>query len=184
MFLQKLLFYVVTTLFELYLWVLLLRVLLQWTRADFYNPFSQLVWKLTQPIVRWLQPVIPRWRNFDAATLFFALVVSFVYIEALIGILETGHHYSGAEVLKYSVLKLIALTLNLYTFSMIVQAVLSWVGPGISNPAGSVLWSINEPLLRPVRRVVPPTAGLDLSPLIMVLLLQLISQLIPLGIFR
>ena len=184
MLIQKLGYYLVTTLFELYLWVLLLRILLQWTRADFYNPFSQLVWKMTQPIVKWLQPVLPRWRNLDFATLFFAYAVSVVYIEALIGVLETGHHYTGAEVFKISGLKLIVLVLNLYTFSMMIQAVLSWVGPGLSNPAGSVLWSINEPLLRPVRRLVPPLSGLDLSPVVVILVFQLLSQVIPLGIFR
>src|SRR5438105_7623499 len=107
MLIQKFGYYIVSTVFELYLWVLLLRILLQWTRADFYNPFSQLVWKMTQPIVRWLHPIIPRWRNFDGATLLLAYVVSIVYIEALIGVLETGHHYTGAEVFRISALKLL-----------------------------------------------------------------------------
>lgn len=177
------LFYLVSTIFELYLWVLLLRILLQWVRADFYNPFSQLIWKMTQPILKWLQPVIPRWRNLDGAGLLFALVIALIYVRVVITLL--GANYGWSAALWWAVLKLVVLTLNLYTFSLFVQAILSWVGPGVSNPAGSVLWSINEPLLRPVRRLLPPLSGLDLSPLVVILILQVLNRLVPLpGIFR
>src|SRR5581483_10161890 len=135
------LFYLVSTLFELYLWVLLLRIILQWVRADFYNPFSQLIWRLTQPVVRWLQPVIPRWRTLDGAGLVFALIVAVIYIKVIVALL--GANYGWSQAVLWSVLKLIVLTLNLYTFTLFVQAILSWVGPGVSNPAGSVLWSVN-----------------------------------------
>ena len=177
------LFYLVSTIFELYLWVLLLRIILQWVRADFYNPFSQLIWRMTQPVLRWLQPVIPRWRTLDGGAVLCALVVALIYVEAVIALL--GYRYGLTSALWFAILKLVVLMLNLYTFSLFVQAILSWVGPGVSNPAGSVLWSINEPLLRPVRRILPPMAGLDLSPLVVILLLQVLNRLVPLpGIFR
>jgi YggT family protein len=177
------LFYLVSTLFELYLWVLLLRIILQWVRADFYNPFSQLVWRLTQPIVRWLQPIIPRWRTLDGAALVVTIVIAVIYVEAIIALLN--YRYLLGQAVVFALLKLVVLTLNLYTFTLFVQAILSWVGPGVSNPAGSVLWSVNEPILRPVRRVLPPVAGLDLSPLVLILALQVLNRLVPLpGIFR
>jgi YggT family protein len=177
------LLYLVSTLFELYIWVLLLRIILQWVRADFYNPFSQLIWKATQPVVRWLQPIIPRWRTLDGAAIVVALVIAVIYVEAIIGLLSQRAYLS--QVILFAVLKLVVLTLNLYTFTLFVQAILSWVGPGVSNPAGSVLWSVNEPILRPVRRVLPPVAGLDLSPLAVILVLQVLNRLVPLpGIFR
>ena len=176
------LLYLVSTLFELYLWVLLLRIILQWVRADFYNPFSQLVWRLTQPVVRWLQ-FIPRWRTLDGAALTVTFLIAVIYVEAIIWVLSQRAYVS--QVILFALLKLIVLTLNLYTFTLFVQAILSWVGPGVSNPAGSVLWSVNEPILRPVRRVLPPMAGLDLSPLAVILLLQVLNRLVPLpGIFR
>ena len=78
------------------------------------------------------------------------------------------------------VINVIALTLTLLTFSIFVQAILSWLGPGVNNRAGSVLWSINEPVLRPIRRFVPAVSGLDLSPLIAILLLQVAYYLLPL----
>jgi YggT family protein len=177
------LFYLVSTLFDIYMWVLILRLILQAVRADFYNPISQLVWQLTQPIVRPLQNVLPKWRQIDTAAGVLLLVVSLIYIYVVATIL--GYHVGGLVSAWYALLKLVVLTLNLYTFALFVQAILSWVGPGVNNPAGSILWSMNEPLLRPVRRVVPPMSGLDLSPLVVILVLQFINLLIPLpGVFR
>jgi YggT family protein len=83
------------------------------------------------------------------------------------------------------VLKLLVLTVNLYTFTIFIQAIMSWLGPGVRNPASNILWSMNEPLLRPARRLIPPLSGLDLSPLVVILLLQVLNRLLPLpGAFR
>jgi YggT family protein len=85
----------------------------------------------------------------------------------------------------YGSLKLLLMLLGLYTFTLFIQAVMSWIGPGVHNPAANVLWSLNEPLLRPVRNVLPPIGGLDLSPLAVILALQVLSRLLPLpGVFR
>lgn len=176
-------FYLVSTLFDVYLWVVMLRVILQGVRADFYNPISQLIWQLTQPIVRPLQRVLPKWRQFDTAAIMLLFAVALIYIYVIAAMLGYGVGALGS--LWYALLKLVTLALNLYTFALFVQAILSWVGPGVSNPAGSILWSMNEPLLRPVRRVIPPMSGLDLSPLLVILLLQFLNLLVPLpGIFR
>lgn len=177
------LFYLVTTLFEVYLWVVMLRIILQFVRADFYNPISQLIWQLTQPIVRPLQRLLPKLRQLDtaAALLLFAVAIVYVFVAAAV----LGYDVAPLGALWYALLKLVVLALNLYTFALVIQAVLSWVGPGVNNPAGSILWSINEPLLRPVRRLIPPFSGLDLSPLVVIVALQFLKLLIPLpGIFR
>jgi YggT family protein len=176
-------FYLVSTLFDIYLWVVMLRVMLQAVRADFYNPISQLIWQLTQPILGPAQKVLPKYRHWDIAALVLLLVVAVIEIYVVAAIL--GYDLSPLQSLWFALLKLVTLALNLYTFALFVQAILSWVGPGVSNPAGSILWSINEPLLRPVRRVIPPMSGLDLSPLVVILLLQFVNLLVPLpGIFR
>lgn len=177
------LFYLVTTLFEVYLWIVMLRIILQFVRADFYNPISQLVWQLTQPIVGPLQKVLPKLGKLDTAATLLLLTVAIVYVFVAAAVLGYGVAVAGA--LWYALLKLVTLLLNLYTFALVIQAILSWVGPGVNNPAGSILWSINEPLLRPVRRLVPPFSGLDLSPLVVIVALQFLKLLIPLpGIFR
>lgn len=176
-------FYLVSTLFDVYLWVVMLRIILQLVRADFYNPISQLIWQLTQPILRPAQKLLPKVRQWDIAAIVLLVLVTLVEIHVVAAIL--GYDIGAAQSLWFALLKLITLALNLYTFALFVQAILSWVGPGVSNPAGSILWSINEPLLRPVRRVIPPMSGLDLSPLVVILLLQFVNLLVPLpSIFR
>jgi len=177
------LFYLLSTLFEVYLWIVMLRMMLQVVRADFYNPISQLVWQVTQPIVLPLQRVFPKWRQYDTAAAVVLVTIAVVYVFVATAVL--GYSVSVAGAIWYAVLKLIVLLLNLYTFALVIQAILSWVGPGVNNPAGSILWSINEPLLRPVRRVIPPFSGLDLSPLVVIVVLQFLKLLIPLpGILR
>ena len=180
------LFYLVSTLFEVYMWILMLRIILQVVRADFYNPISQLVVQLTQPIVKPLQKVLPKYRQWDLAGIALLVVISIIYVHA-IGALVPGYgeRYTGLASLVPAFWKLVTMTLNLYTFALVIQAILSWVGPGVNNPAGSILWSLNEPLLRPVRRVIPPFSGLDLSPLVVIVLLQTVNLLMPVpGIFR
>ncbi|ROH91733.1 YggT family protein [Stagnimonas aquatica] len=172
------LFFLVTTLFDLYLGALLLRVILQWVRADFYNPLSQIVWKLTNPPVLPLRNLIPRWQKLDTAALVVLLVVAVVYM-LLIGWMF-GLGIGGVSLVWYALLKCLVLTINLYTLSLFVQAILSWLGPGVNNPAANILWSMNEPLLRPVRRFIPSISGLDLSPLVVMLALQVLNRLIPL----
>lgn len=177
------LFFLVGTLFDVYLWAVLLRILLQAVRADFYNPISQLIWQVTQPLLRPAQRVLPKVRNVDTAALVLLAALTLVYVHVMAGI--AGYRLGGVAALGYTGLKMVALTLNLYTFALFVQAILSWVGPGVSNPAGSILWSLNEPLLRPVRRVIPPMSGLDLSPLVVILALQVLNLLLPLpSLFR
>jgi len=177
------LFYLISTLFEVYLWIVMLRMILQVVRADFYNPISQLVWQLTQPLVRPLQAVFPKVRQVDTAGAVVLAVIAVTYVFVATAVL--GYSVTVPGALWYALLKLVVMLLNLYTFALVIQAILSWVGPGVNNPAGSILWSINEPLLRPVRRVIPPFSGLDLSPLVVIVALQFLKLLIPLpGIFR
>ena len=176
-------FYLVTTLFNLALWLWMLRVILQAVRADFYNPVSQLIWKLTRQPTDALRRVIPPYRNFNIAAALMLLVLAIAYIYVAVGLLN--FRISFLDALVQAILKLLVLAVNLYTFTVFIQAILSWLGPGVNNPASNILWSMNEPLLRPVRRIIPPLSGLDLSPLIVILVLQVLDRLIPLnGVFR
>lgn len=169
----------VNILFELYLWVLLLRVLLQYVKADFFNPISQFVWRVTQPLAGPLSRVTPRWRNIDVAGLLVCLGFAWLYVITIYG-LFFPRNVDLLTAFGYGALKLITHTLSLYTLTVLVQALLSWFGPGVNNPAASVLWSLNEPLLRPVRRVIPPIGGLDLTPLAVIIGLLFVNQLVPL----
>lgn len=173
------LFFLVSVLFELYMGALLLRVLLQWVKADFYNPLSQLVWKLTNPLAQPLRALMPRYHNLDTATLLVLFVVALTYISLLCWITPLAP-VSPLAIPWFAVLKCVVLTINLYTLSLFAQAILSWMGPGGNNPAASILWSLNEPLLKPVRRFIPQMGGFDLSPLVVMLALQVLTRLVPL----
>ena len=176
-------YFLMTTLMNLFLGVVMLRVLLAWLQADFYNPISQLVWKLTQPILGPFQNLVPRWRTLDVAACVLLLLLSTAYIYVVMLMVSVSTGLGSA--LWFALLKVFSLGASLYTISLFAQAILSWVGPGINNPAANILWSLNEPLLRPIRRVIPPIGGLDLSPLVVILALQVLSRLLPLpGVFR
>jgi YggT family protein len=170
--------YLINTLFNLYMGAVLLRIVLQWVRADFYNPISQLVWKITQPVLAPVAGLLPRSRKLDIAASLLLLLLAIIYVQIIgslwnlsIGLIPT---------LWYSVLKIISLGISIYTASIIIYAILSWFGPGLSNPSANILYSINEPLLRPIRKIIPPLSGLDLSPLVAILLLQVAGMLLPL----
>lgn len=172
--------FLVDTLFALYIIVLLLRVLLQFTHADFRNPVSQFVYQVTNPPLRPLSAVIPRWRHLDIPAIVFALLLCALNIQIdgwFFPQLNTGM----PAALWLPVLKLVVMLCDLYTFSIIIQAILSWVAPGTHSSGTAVLWSINEPVLRPVRERVPLIGGLDISPVIVIIGLQVVSRLIPIA---
>ena len=171
----------VATLLQIYLCVFLLRIILQAMQADFYNPISQVIARFTNPLIRPLQAVLPRWRRFDlaAGVVLFALTMGYIQVMALLW----GVRIGVVDLVSFAALKLVALTLNLYIFGLLILTILSWVGPGVNNPAGNLLWVMNEPLLKPIRRVIPPQAGLDFSPMVLIIVLIFVRRLFALPAF-
>lgn len=177
------LLFLIDTLFALYIIVVLLRILLQLSHADFFNPISQFVWQITDPPVRLLSYAIPQWRNFNVAALVLALILAAANVAV-----DMWFHSMGItawNLTEWSVLKVLVLLCNLYFFTILVQVLVSWLSPGTHSPASAVLWSLNEPLLRPIRQYLPPIGGLDISPLVVMIGLQVVSRLLPLpGVLR
>lgn len=173
------LFYLVKALGDLYLLAFLLRFLLQWVRADFYNPFTQAIVQITNPLVRPASRFIPTSRNMDVPT-----VVVLVLLEGILTwlLLRIGGVPSGslAPFPLLIVFRLISLALWFYSVSILVYVILSWVGPRTRHPIAVVLADLNEPILRPARRLIPTIAGLDLSPLLVLILVQAAFRLLPL----
>ncbi len=167
--------FLLQTAFNLYILAVLLRFLLQLVRADFYNPISQFLVKVTQPVLRPLRRVIPGFGGIDVAALvlLFALQLAALYVVWLVG---SGVLLSPAVAIVLAVAELVELLLNVYMVVLIVQAILSWVQSGY-NPVASVLYSLSDPVLRPIRRMLPPIAGLDLSPLVAIIAIQVIKML-------
>jgi YggT family protein len=171
--------FLVNTLFSLYAYALILRILLQGVRADFYNPLAQFIWKITNPPTQMLRKVIPRYRQLDLPGLLILSLIALLNIVVDLAILGVSTNF--ITILWFSLLKVMVLTINVLTFAILIQAVMSWFGASMHSPATSLLWNITEPLLRPIRRMVPHIGGLDLSPLLVIIALQVINRLIPLS---
>lgn len=168
--------FIINTLFSLYVLALMLRFVLAWVRADFYNPVSQFLVKITNPVLVPLRRLVPPLGGIDMASVLLMLVVQMVGI-ALILLLRGGG--IGLQALIFiSLTELVDLGFKLFIYGIVIQAILSWVNPGTYNPAMSLLYSLTEPVLRPVRRLLPPIGGLDLSPLLAILGLEVLRRLI------
>ena len=167
--------FLIETLFGLYILIVMLRFLLQWTRADFYNPVSQFIVKATQPPLAPLRKIIPGFGGLDMAAVVFMFVLKLAELWLITGLLGIAPHIGGLAML--SIAGLLGLLIKVFMFSILIQVIISWVNPGMYNPVVGLLHSINEPLLAPARRVIPPISGLDLSPIAVIIGLQLISML-------
>ncbi len=169
-------YFLVDTLFNLYLMVVILRLWLQFARADFYNPFSQFVVKATQPIVAPMRRVIPSMGRFDTATFVLALIVACAKITT-IGLLFSSASINPIAVLVIGAFTLLKQFLSLIFWMLILRAILSWVSQG-GNPFEQVIAQLTEPMLAPIRRIIPPIGGLDLSVLVAIIALQFIQLLL------
>lgn len=168
--------FLVSTLFDLFIMVVLLRIWLQWVRADFYNPFSQFIVKVTQPIVGPLRRLIPSIGSLDMATLLLAYLLSmakFVVLQLVLG----GGLLLTPEYLWVGALSLLKAAGGLVFWVLLLRAILSWVSQGRS-PIEYVMHQLTEPMTAPIRRVIPSMGGLDLSVLILFIGLQFANMLI------
>jgi len=172
------LFYIVETLMSLAVFVFLLRLLLQWARADFRNQVAQAVVKITNPIVMPLRRVLPPIGKLDTASAVAVLLIAFA--EELILLFVRGFFVLDPLYLARAVvLRIIVILITTYLYAIILYALLSFVAPGNYSPMNSILTSLCEPVLRPFRRVIPPIGGLDLSPLWATILLVAVLKLLP-----
>jgi YggT family protein len=168
--------FLIDTLFGLYVFALLLRFLFQWVEADYYNPISQFLIKITHPPLRLLRRFIPSIGRIDTASL--VLMVGLQMLGGYLIFLLKGAHTTVAALFVWTLVQVLDLILNLYFFAIVIRAVLSWVGSGSYNPATSLLNSLTEPLLRASRQLLPPIGGIDLSPLIPLIGIQLAKMIV------
>jgi YggT family protein len=157
------LFFIVRTLLSMLLFVFMLRVLLQWARADFRNPLAQAVVKITNPLVMPLRRVLPPIRKIDTSSIVAVLLIA--ALGEVILSLFAGYVPNALLLIRLVVLKIIWTTLNAYFWAILIYAVLSMIAPGGYSPMQSLLGALCEPVLRPFRRIIPPIGGLDFSPL-------------------
>ena len=163
--------FLIDTLFSLYILAVLLRFLLQWCGADFYNPISQFLVKVTHPPLRILRRFVPSIGKIDTSSL--VLVLALQMLADFSILLLKGVTINIGALTILSITQLISLLINVFVFAIFARAILSWVNPGAFNAAASILATLTEPLLDVCRKVIPNMGGIDLSPLAALLLLQL-----------
>ncbi|EXJ16060.1 YggT family protein [Imhoffiella purpurea] len=168
--------FLVQTLFGLYTAVVALRFLLQWVRADFYNPISQFVVKITSPVLRPLRRFIPGYGGLDLAALL--LVWLLIAVEYGLIAMIAGLDRSPLGAFGWAIPGVVELFINIFLFSVLIRVILSWVNPDPYNPAVALLDRITDPVMRPAQRLIRPIGGIDLSPMLVMIGLVLLNMLL------
>jgi len=168
--------FLIQTLFGLYTTIVILRFLLQWVRADFYNPISQFVVKLTTPVLGPLRRVVPGVGGADIASLVLAWLLKSTEL-ILVGLL-LGSERQLLGAFFWSLPALIGLTINIFMFAIFIRVILSWIGPDPYHPGVSLLQRLTDPALQPAQRLLPPIGGIDLSPILVLIALVLMKMLL------
>ncbi len=165
--------FLVQSLGGIYLFVILLRLLLPLVRADFYNPLSQFVVKATHYPLLPLRKILPTIGRLDLACLTLAIALQLIMYILIISM--QGHAITQpALLLIVSIVALLDKLLDIYFFGIIIVIIVSWVAPYSNHPALSLVRQVIEPVMQPVRRLLPPMGGLDLSPMLVILAIYLL----------
>ena len=174
---NAILIYLIQTLLSLYLIAMLLRFVLQLVRADFYNPISQFIVKITNPLVIPLRKIIPGYGGLDIASLALAVLLQIAGIVAIF-LIRFGGIPAPLLLLLGGVLGVIALLVQIYFFALLAMIILSWVAQRSRHPAIHLLYQITEPVMAPVRKLLPPMGGLDFSPILVFVLINVVQIVI------
>jgi YggT family protein len=163
--------FIINTLAQLYLFVLLLRLLLPLFGTDFRNPIAQAILRLTSPVIVPLRRIVPPIGRVDTATVLVAFIIQYITIVVLLMIMGLSERATLTDIAATTVVNLVLLVMNLFIFAILIRVILSWISPGGYNPILALIHSLTDPVLRPFQRLLPPMGGLDLSPLFAMILL-------------
>ena len=167
--------FLVKTVIDLYVMILLLRIWMQWARTDFYNPLSQFIVKVTQPIVGPLRRVIPSLGPIDSSSLLVAFLLMTIKYPLLL-LIQSGEISLSPYNLQFGLISVIKSAGYLVFWVIIIRSIMSWISQGRS-PMDYVLLQLTEPLMAPVRRIIPAMGGLDFSAMVVILVLYMLNYL-------
>ncbi|MGB0957176.1 MAG: YggT family protein [Litorivicinus sp.] len=171
------------TVFGLVVFFMVLRIVLQAVQANYYNPICQGINKISAPLLAPTARLIP-----DLGSISLNAIVVTVVLQA---VLAGGLAYAAygqmlpiVMLVLWSVVSVIGMVVKLFFFALIIMIILSWVAPQASHPGAELVWQITEPLMAPVRRVMPDLGGLDLSPIVVFLVIQMFQGSVLVGLAR
>ena len=159
---------------EIFCFLFMARFWLQACRADFFNPISQGIDRITAPVVRTLGLIIPSYKNLNLAA-FAAAWASATLMYLLLGLADAG----AVQLISGSLLHVLLRFLSLFWWAIVIVIIASFLAPARAHPALALLQQVTEPLLAPARRVIPPLGGLDFSPILVILAIGVLQQLLP-----
>jgi YggT family protein len=169
--------FLIQSIFDLYIFILLLRIVLQWVHTDTYNPLFVLIAKLTNPPLRPICRIIPSLQGIDFAAIVLLLSLEMIKIAFLVWLqVNTTPHLIGLFVLAFA--ELLNQLINIFFYSVIALTILSWINSLAHGPLVEILVRISEPLIKPIRGILPSVSGLDFSPLILIIGLRLLTILL------
>ncbi|MFK7912397.1 MAG: YggT family protein [Pseudomonadales bacterium] len=172
------LYYVMDVLLSLAALLFLMRFLVQAVRADFYNPISQSIVKITDPVLKPLRVVIPSYQNLDFAAFIAAMVAKclFLYGTSMVSGQDIGNI---VQLIGVGLLQTLLLVLRIFYWSILIGIIASFIAPQNDHPLLLLIYQITEPLLAPARKLLPAMGGLDFSPIIVFLILGVIERILP-----
>lgn len=169
--------FLVQAVFDLYIFIVMLRIVLQWVNTDYKNPLLVVIAKLTNPPLKPICRIIPSLHGIDFAAIVLLLALEMLKITLLV-LLQNGGipHLIGLIVLSFA--ELLNQLINIFFYAILGLAVVSWLSPLAHGPLIEVLVRISEPLIRPVRRFMPNISGIDISPIPVMIGLKLLTILL------
>ena len=163
--------FLINTFFDIYLLILMLRFILCWARADYYNPITQFIVRCTQPLITPLRRILPTTHHIEMST--FLLIILFASLKfLLIGLIAISSPKNPLGLLVLGAADSLKLLLNTFFYAIFLQAILSWIQPHYS-PASQLLAQLTAPIMRRVQPLLPPIGNFDISPILALFLLQL-----------
>ncbi len=168
--------FLINALVGLYLLAVMLRVVLQAVRADFFNPICQFLVRVTNPALKPLRRFIPGLMGIDLAGVVLLLAIQTLELLVISWIAGPPLHFPG--ILLLAIAELLRLLAYLYVFAIVIFALLSWVNPDPANPVVPLLWRLTNPILAPARQLLPSMGGIDISPMLVIILLLFLVRLL------
>lgn len=168
------LLFLITVLFNLYLFILMIRVILVYVRADYFNPVTQFVTKLTQFIVNPLRKILPTVGQLELSSLVLIFVLEIIKYFLLLMLTFGLPNFLGLILLAFA--DSLKILFDTFFYAILLQVILSWVQP--YSPLNTVLYQFVTPIMRPLQRLIPPVGGFDITPIPALIGLQLLAMLI------
>ena len=168
--------YLIGTITDRYVAAILLRLLLQWVRADFYNPLSQFLVKITNPVLVPARRIIPSIGRLDTASIVVMILLELAQLAIIVQIGQS--EFSLQFLLLFAIRKLLFSLLMMYFVLIIARVIISWIASQSHHPLIPLIYQLTEPVLKPISKLIPPLGGIDLSPLFALIALRFLLLLL------